>query len=118
MQENELKYFEEILRARKDQIIKNIAGVADEISGLNELEINDEGDYAAVSSENMVDSMIGSQQETELMEIDLALGKIAAGTYGICEMCEEDIGFARLKVKPHARFCIDCREIAEKNNNK
>lgn len=118
MQDSELKYFEEILRSRKDQIIKNIACVASEISGLSELEMNDEGDYAAVSNENMVDSMIGTKQETELMEIELALGKISARTYGICEMCEEDIGFARLKVKPHARFCIDCREIAEKNNNK
>ena len=116
MQESELKYFEEILRARKAQIIKNITGVAAELSSLSELEMNDEGDYAAVSNDNMVDSAIGTQQQTELMEIELALNKIAAHTYGICEMCEEEIGFARLKVKPHARFCIDCREIAEKNN--
>lgn len=118
MQESELKYFEEILRARKTQIIKNISGVTEELRGLSDLEMNDEGDYAAVSNDNMVDSAIGTQQETELMEIELALSKISAKNYGICEMCEEDIGFARLKVKPHARFCIDCREIAEKNNKK
>lgn len=116
MQESELKYFQEILRARKAQIEKNISGVAGELDGLIGMEMNDEGDYAAVSSENMVDSAIGNQQEMELAEIELALGKISNRTYGICEMCEEDIGFARLKVKPHARFCIDCREIAEKNN--
>jgi DnaK suppressor protein len=116
VQESELKYFEEILRARKEQIEKNIDGVSSELLSLSELEMNDEGDYAAVSSENMVDSAIESNQKTELMEIELALGKIAAHTYGICEMCEEPIGFSRLKVKPHARYCIDCREISEKNN--
>jgi DnaK suppressor protein len=115
VQESELKYFEEILRARKGQIEKNISGVAAELNGLSDLEMNDEGDYAAVSNDNMVDSAIGTQQETELLEIELALSKISARTYGVCEMCEEDIGFARLKVKPHARFCIDCREISEKN---
>lgn len=115
MQQSELKHFEEILRARKAQIEKNISGVEAELNSLNELEMNDEGDYAAVSNDNMVDSAIGTQQGTELMEIELALTKIAANTYGVCEMCEEPIGFARLKVKPHARFCIDCREIAEKN---
>jgi DnaK suppressor protein len=115
VQESELKYFEEILRARKLQIQKNISGVEAELDSLNELEMNDEGDYAAVSNDNLVDSAIGSQQETELMEIELALNKISAHTYGVCEMCEEPIGFARLKVKPHARFCIDCREIVEKN---
>lgn len=116
MQESELKYFEEILRARKEQIVKNISGVQDELASLNELEMNDEGDYAAVSNDNMVDSAIGMQQQTELMEIEMAMNKIATHVYGICDMCEDDIGFARLKVKPHARYCIDCREIAEKNN--
>jgi DnaK suppressor protein len=114
--ENELKYFKEILIARKEQIERNIHGVAEELAELQSVEMNDEGDYATVSSENLVDSAIGAQQELELAEIELALGKIAAGTYGICEMCEEEIGFARLKVKPHARYCIDCREIAEKNH--
>jgi RNA polymerase-binding transcription factor DksA len=48
-------------------------------------------------------------------EIEVALAKIANNEYGICEMCEDDIGFQRLKVKPHALYCIDCREIAEKS---
>jgi len=116
VQESELKYFEEILRARKAQIIKNISGVEAELNGLCDVEMNDEGDYAAISNDNMVDTAIGTQQGTELVEIEQALTKISTGTYGICEMCEEPISFARLKVKPHARFCIDCREIAEKNN--
>jgi DnaK suppressor protein len=64
-----------------------------------------------------VDNAIGSQQQVELMEIETALAKINNGQYGICEMCEEEIGFQRLKVKPHAKYCIDCREIAEKNNS-
>jgi len=115
VQESELKYFEEILRARKIQIQKNISGVEAELDGLSDIELNDEGDYAAVSNDNLVDTAIGTQQETELMEIELSLTKITARTFGICEMCEEPIGFARLKVKPHARFCIDCREIVEKN---
>jgi len=118
VQNSELTYFEEILRARKEQIVKNISGVEAELNGLSDVEMNDEGDYAAISNDNMVDTAIGTQQETELLEIELALNKITAGTYGICEMCEEKIGFARLKVKPHARFCIDCREISEKNNKK
>lgn len=117
MRENELKFFEEILRARKEQIEKNINGMTQELDALKSIEVNDEGDYAAVSNENMVDNVIGNQQELELMEIDLALSKIESKEYGTCEMCEEKIGFARLKVKPHARYCIDCREIAEKQNS-
>ncbi len=116
MRDNELVYFEEILLVRKIQIKKNISGMEEEINQLRSLELNDEGDYASVSNENMVDNAIGTQQEIELMEIEIALAKIKEGQYSICEMCEEDIGFQRLKVKPHAKYCIDCREIAEKNN--
>lgn len=96
--------------------MKNIYGVKKELSELRNLELNDEGDYASISNNNMVETAIGNQQELELAEIEIALMKINDNLYGICEMCEEDIGFQRLKVKPHAKYCIDCREIAEKNN--
>lgn len=115
MRDHELHYFEEILLTRKAQIIKNITGVENEMDQLRELELNDEGDYASVSNDNMVENAIGAQQMQELTEIETALGKIKARHYGICEMCEDDIGFQRLKVKPHARYCIVCRPIVEKN---
>lgn len=115
MRDNELHYFEEILLTRKAQIIKNINGVEVEMSQLRELELNDEGDYASVSNDNMVENAIGAQQAKELQEIEDALAKIKVKQYGICEMCEDDIGFQRLKVKPHAKYCIVCRPIVEKN---
>lgn len=117
MRENELRYFEEILNDRRQQIMKNLYGVEKELDQLRGLELNDEGDFASVSNNNMVEAAIGNQQELELSEIEIALMKIKDNIYGICEMCEEDIGFQRLKVKPHAKYCIDCREIAEKNNS-
>jgi DnaK suppressor protein len=84
---------------------------------MRNLELNDEGDYAAASAGTMVDSAIMEQQRKELAEIDLALDKIKNGTYGVCEMCEEPIGRARLEVKNFARFCITCREINEKEQH-
>ncbi len=115
MQGSELKYFKEILESRKEQIIKNIMGVNAELDQLSSLELNDEGDHASVDNSSMVESAIMKQQEKELKEINVTLGKIVSGDYGICEMCEDPIGFQRLKVKPHAIYCIDCREIIEKN---
>jgi DnaK suppressor protein len=116
VQTSELNYFKEILESRKAQIVKNISGVNDELSQLSALELNDEGDHASVNNNSMVESAIVQQQEQELNEINVTLGKIASGEYGVCEMCEDDIGFQRLKVKPHAIYCIDCREIVEKSN--
>jgi len=115
VQASELNYFKDILESRKEQIQKNINGVNSELDELNALELNDEGDHASVNNNSMVESAIVQQQTKELEEIEVALGKIANGEYGICEMCEDDIGFQRLKVKPHAIYCIDCREIVEKS---
>ena len=115
MQTSELNYFKEILNSRKEQIRRNIDGVNSELSQLSSLELNDEGDHASVNSNSMIESAIVLQQTKELAEIDSALAKISHGEYGVCEMCEDDIGFQRLKVKPHAIYCIDCREIVEKS---
>ena len=116
MQESELNYFKEILESRKVQIIKNITGVNAELAELSSLELSDEGDHASMNNNSMVESAIVSQQQRELREIEVTLGKIIKGDYGICEMCEDPIGFQRLKVKPHAIYCIDCREIVEKSS--
>jgi len=47
----------------------------------------------------------GAQQTIE--EIDAALKRIEAGSYGVCEVCGEPIGAERLSAIPWARLCID-----------
>jgi DnaK suppressor protein len=110
----ELEDFQNKLLDRRVQIEKNLKGTTLELEGMRDLELNDEGDYAAASAETIVDSAILVQQRKELNEIEFALDKIKKGSFGICEMCEEPIGKARLEVKNFARFCITCREITEK----
>lgn len=41
-------------------------------------------------------------------EVDRALARVAAGTYGTCIRCSRPIGFARLEARPAAELCIDC----------
>jgi len=112
--EIELEEFQNKLLDRRVQIDKNLRGTALELEEMRGLELNDEGDYAAASAETIVDNAILVQQRKELNEIELALDKIKEGAFGMCEMCEEPIGRARLEVKNFARFCITCREINEK----
>jgi len=53
------------------------------------------------------------RDENSLREIDAALERIAAGGYGICDVCEERITKARLRAMPHARTCVICQRRAE-----
>ena len=116
MRESDLKFFKEKLDERRNQIKKNIEDAYIEMEGLSGSEANDEIDHASISTDRMIDQAITAQQAKELTEIEAAISKIKGGGYGICEMCEEDIGVQRLKVKPHAKYCIVCREIIEKSS--
>lgn len=50
----------------------------------------------------------------QLQVVRHALGKLADGSYGLCEHCGEPIGFSRLNARPEARFCIACQTQLEK----
>ena len=54
-----------------------------------------------------IEAPAGTLNET-LHDIDEALAKFDAGTYGQCERCGGDIGDARLEAMPAARLCISC----------
>jgi sigma-B regulation protein RsbU (phosphoserine phosphatase) len=42
-----------------------------------------------------------------LAEIDAALQRVDAGTFGICETCHDTIEADRLQINPLVRFCLD-----------
>jgi RNA polymerase-binding transcription factor DksA len=45
--------------------------------------------------------------EVELRDVEHALHRLEEGTYGVCEVCGEQIGDARLEANPVARICRD-----------
>jgi DnaK suppressor protein len=52
----------------------------------------------------------------ELRALDRALLHLNDGTYGICEVCDRPIEFARLQATPGAHRCIDCQTIYERTH--
>ncbi|WP_041941114.1 MULTISPECIES: TraR/DksA C4-type zinc finger protein [Frankia] len=48
------------------------------------------------------------QATDHLAEVDAALGRLAAGTYGVCETCGRPVGEQRLAARPSARTCVPC----------
>ena len=49
-----------------------------------------------------------------LLQIEEALARMDAGTYGHCVHCGDPIAMPRLQAVPWARYCIDCQELQEK----
>ena len=48
------------------------------------------------------------RRKIELQKIDAALERIAAGDYGYCISCGEEIPKARLDFDPAVASCVDC----------
>jgi DnaK suppressor protein len=56
---------------------------------------------------SQVDALV-RQTRSRLAELDAALERLDAGTYGTCERCGRPIPPARLDARPEARTCVGC----------
>ncbi len=66
-----------------------------------------EGDTLNVERER--DLALSAQARAAVEEVDRALARIDAGTYGVCERCGQAIPKARLKALPYATLCVACK---------
>jgi len=66
-----------------------------------------EGDTLNVERDRLL--VVASEAQARVAEIDAALGRVDAGTYGLCEACSKPIPEARLEVVPEATLCVTCK---------
>jgi RNA polymerase-binding transcription factor DksA len=58
--------------------------------------------------EQAVDQALGHGERERLGKVEAALGRLAAGTYGICAECGRPIATERLYARPWSTRCIAC----------
>lgn len=70
--------------------------------------VDDEHDPegATIAFELSQASALLDQSSSGLAQIEAALDRIAAGTYGSCAICGEQIAEGRLEARPWTPFCI------------
>ncbi len=61
---------------------------------------------------------IKDRERNLLAKINEALQRIDDGEYGYCDICGEPIGIGRLKARPMAAMCIDCKEEEEREERR
>ena len=76
---------------------------------LQELSVVDEhqGDIGTETFEREKDLSIVESVRAGIEDIDHALHRLEAGTYGSCEVCHQPIADERLEAVPAARFCVE-----------
>ncbi len=75
--------------------------------------MNAEDSHAQVTSQRDLEFAINEHETAELAELELALLRLDAGTYGVCIDCAAPIPEARLKARPEAQRCMACQEKIE-----
>jgi DnaK suppressor protein len=74
----------------------------------------DDADWAADSADQSLLARLADRDAKLLHEIERALAKMDAGTYGVCEASGEPIGFARLWTRPWTRHAVAVKEERER----
>lgn len=113
MNPQQLAHFEKALLDWKESIYRESertrAHLKDEA-----VQTADLNDRATLEEEFSLELRARDRERKLLRKIDKALERIANNEFGWCEKCGEEIGIGRLEARPTAELCIDCKEIAER----
>ena len=112
MEKERLEFFRELLNERLKTILeeaeKTVKGMTNDRDSFP-----DPTDRANLESDRNFLLRIRDRERKLIGKIKEALARIDDGTFGICEECGEDISEERLKARPMATLCIDCKTKAE-----
>ena len=102
-----LSKFQEVLLGEKERILRNIKALGEDVDfgdspGIDNEEA-DEGEEAANKLANI------KTLKERVANIDIALGKVNSGTYGVCQDCGKDIELELLEANPESAVCKECK---------
>ena len=115
--------FRGLLEEERRRIVDTIEYLASENPGNMQDELGDVGgwgtdnhlgDMASVTFDRELDEGLGEGAAQTLAQIDRALARLDAGSYGTCERCGEPIAAERLRARPWATLCIDDQRRADR----
>ena len=110
---NSINEMRSILIQRREALIQAIDGDASLLKKFGQQTGGDVVDFASDSAFGELSSQLAEVENRELLNVEAALQKIKAGTYGKCDACNGNIPLARLQALPYAAYCIKCKRAAE-----
>ncbi len=112
MNKKDLNQIKKILTEQLSELLNRADCSLDGVSQSND-SMSDVVDQAAKIAERNFSHHLCSREKLMIRKIERSLQDIENGDYGRCERCDEDISVKRLKARPTARYCIDCKTQME-----
>jgi DnaK suppressor protein len=115
MSKEDILFLRNVLLDRRSSILERVRRLAAAWQELEEraIELEEEAQKASIAKPY---DKLDENGKIQIEQIDLALGKMSLGDYGICESCGDDIAPKRLQAIPWARLCVDCARDFEKQH--
>lgn len=108
MDEHERETLRQALYRQRDRLLREIEATEAELRGVTaerEIELEERAQEERLAR---LLARLDDQDVQAFKEIDAALERMVAGTYGICEECGQPIPLARLQALPATRYCMEC----------
>jgi len=99
------KQLNELLKKEKDIPVTSVVSVSGQAPDFT--------DQATFESDMDLNIHMKERENKLIFKIKEALERIENGTYGICEVCGENITETRLKARPVTTVCITCKQNQE-----
>lgn len=112
MKEKDIEYFRELLTKRLEGLLDHANDTVSDMSAPKE-NFPDPTDRASFEAGRDFMLLIRDRENKLIKKIRTALDRVENNTFGVCEKCDEDISFARLKARPVTTQCIDCKTKEE-----
>ena len=113
MNKRDLQRFRKLLVEQRDQIQGNTKKTLFGDIHVDPDDFPDEIDTASSEVNLQFTGRLREREQGLLAKVDSALMKIEQGLFGECTNCGEDIGVKRLKARPVAELCIECKSEQE-----
>jgi DnaK suppressor protein len=102
------------LLARRNELRKRLGVELEELGHTKHSSASgDPADAAFDASGEEMASALAELESKELAQIERALRRLKAGTYGKCEVCSIRIPVARLNALPFSTLCVKCQRDME-----
>ncbi len=116
----QLREFKELLLHKRAELCGDVVRLTDEALHRASDGVNDQSSMpihmADLGTDNWEQEFtlgLIANEQAVVREIDQALERIAAKTYGVCVATHVPIGLARLRAKPWAKYCIEYARARE-----
>jgi DnaK suppressor protein len=113
MEKEKLEYFRQVLNEEMNNLRQEAEKTVSEMTSENG-NFPDPNDRATQESDRSFELRIRDRERKLIKKIKEALDRIDDGTFGICEVCGEEISEGRLKARPVTTLCIDCKMEEER----